>query len=387
MKARKLLMIPGPIEFEPEVMQSLSIPTTSHVDPAFIEVFGKALELMKEVWLSPSGQPFIIAGSGTLAMDMAGSNLIEPGDNALVISTGYFGERYAELLSRYGAAVDILRAPLGDIVPFDQVESQLQKKKYKAMTMTHVDTSTAVLNDAKSFGELGQKFNVLTILDGVCSVGGEEIQQEKWGLDVVLTASQKAVGVPPGLALLVASEKAINAFERRATPTGNYYCDWKNWLPIMQAYENRTPAYFGTPAVNLVYALKISLELILKEGLSKRFKRHTQMGKAFRSAIKALGLKMIPINGEVSASTLSAVYYPENVKGNDLLGGISKEGVIVAGGLLPDIKSQYFRIGHMGSVSRGDLLTTMGAIETSLMHCHYEFRSGAGLEAIQENLG
>ncbi|MBU8892137.1 MAG: alanine--glyoxylate aminotransferase family protein [Bacteroidales bacterium] len=386
MKARKLLMIPGPIEFEPEVMQSMATPTPGHVDPNFIESFGKALELMKSVWLCPAGQAFIIAGTGTLAMDIAGSNLIETGDNALVISTGYFGERYAELLKRYGANVDILRAPLGDVVPFDQIEAQLKKKNYKLMTFTHVDTSTAVLNDAKLFGKLGQKYEVLTILDGVCSVAGEEIRQEEWGIDVVLTASQKAIGVPPGLALLVASQKAIKAFENRKTPVGNYYCDWTNWLPVMKAYENRTPSYFGTPAVNLILALETSLKLILKEGMDKRFKRHLQAGKAFRSAIKALGLNMIPVNEKVSANTLSAPYYPERVTGGELLGGISKEGIIIAGGLLSEIKAKYFRVGHMGSVNRSDLLATVGAIESGLRVCNYSFNSGVGLKACQDIL-
>jgi alanine-glyoxylate transaminase / serine-glyoxylate transaminase / serine-pyruvate transaminase len=384
MKGRKLLMIPGPIEFEPEVMQAMAIPTPSHVDPGFIETFGHALEMMREVWLCPSGQPFIIAGTGTLAMEMAGANLIESGDNALVISTGYFGERYAELLKRYGANVDILRAPLGEIVPLEQVESQLRQKKYKLMTFTHVDTSTAVLNDVKSLGALGRKYDVLTVLDGVCSVAGEEIRQEEWGLDVVLTASQKAVGVPPGLALLVASPKAMRAFESRKSPVGNYYCDWTNWLPIMKAYENRAPSYFGTPAVNLIMALEVSLEKIMKEGLENRFERHRLAGQAFRAAIKALGLKMIPVSEEVSANTLSAPYYPEGVAGAGLLKNISGEGVIVAGGLLPEIKGSYFRVGHMGAVNRSDLLATIGAIENGLRPCNYSFNAGAGLKAIQD---
>ncbi len=386
MKARKLLMIPGPIEFEPDVMQSMAIPTPSHVAPNFIETFGHALELMREVWLCPTGQPFIIAGTGTLAMDIAGSNLIENGDNALVVSTGYFGERYADLLKRYGANVDILRAPLGDIVPMDQVEAQLKKKNYKLMTMTHVDTSTAVLNDAKSLGELGQKYDVLTILDGVCSVAGEEIRQEEWGIDVVLTASQKAIGVPPGLALLVVSQKAMKAFENRKTPVGNYYSDWTNWLPIMKAYENRKPSYFGTPAVNLIIALETSLKIILKEGMENRFQRHLHVGKAFRSAMKALGLPMIPVNEKVSSNTLSAPYYPKGVTGGELLGGISKAGVIVAGGLLSEIKATYFRVGHMGSVNRSDVLATISAIEAGLKHCNYGFESGTGLKAAQEVL-
>lgn len=386
MKARKLLMIPGPIEFEPEVMQTMAIPTPSHVAPHFIECFGNALELMKEVWCCPSGQAFIIAGTGTLAMDIAASNLIESGDNALVISTGYFGERYADLLKRYGANVDVLRAAVGDIVSMNEVEAQLQKKSYKLMTFTHVDTSTAVLNDAKSLGALGQKYNVLSILDGVCSVAGEEIRQEEWGIDVVLTASQKAIGVPPGLALLVASPKAIKVFENRKTAVGNYYSDWTNWLPIMKAYENRSPSYFGTPAVNLIMALECSLKIILKEGLENRFNRHAQIAKAFRSAVKALGLNIIPVNETLAANTMTAPYFPEGVNGGELLGGFSKAGVIVAGGLLAELKTQYFRVGHMGSVNRADLLATIGALEFGLKECNFNFESGLGLKAAQDVL-
>lgn len=379
-------MIPGPIEFEPEVMQAMSIPTTSHVAPDFIESFGSSLELMREVWQSPSGQPFIIAGTGTLAMDLAGSNLIEPGDNALVISTGYFGERFAELLKRYGANVDILKAPLGDIVSVSDIEERLKAKNYKLLTFTHVDTSTAVMNDPRPFGELGKKYNVLTVLDGVCSVAGEEIRQDEWGIDIVLTASQKAIGVPPGLALLVASQKAIEAWKKRKTPVGNYYADWGNWLPVMEAYEARKPSYFGTPAVNLVVALEASLKIILKEGMDSRFERHKKIARAFRSATAAMGLNMIPVNENVAASTLSAPYYPEGVEGGSLLSEITKSGIIMAGGLLPDLKTRYFRIGHMGSVNQSDILSSIAAIESALLKCGYRIKPGIGLGAAQEVL-
>ncbi len=386
MNTKKLLMIPGPIEFEPEVLEMMSVPTPSHVSPDFVESFGNSLDMMKEVWQCPSGQAFIIAGTGTLAMDIAGSNLIEAGDNALVISTGYFGERYAELLLRYGANVDILKAPLGDIVPIDVVEEKLKTKDYKLLTFTHVDTSTAVLNDPRPFGELGRKYNVLTVLDGVCSVAGEEIRQEEWGIDIVLTASQKAIGVPPGLALLVASQKAIEAWKNRSTPVGNYYADWGNWLPIMEAYESRKPSYFGTPAVNLVIALETSLKIILKEGMENRFQRHQKIAKAFHSAIKALGLNMIPVNEKVASNTLSAPYYPDGIDGGSLLPEIAKAGVIMAGGLLTDIKSKYFRIGHMGSVNQSDILSSIAAIESALLSCGYNIKPGIGLNAAQEIL-
>jgi len=385
MKSRKLLMIPGPIEFEPEVIQTMGQPTTSHVAPEFISSFGNALKMMRTVWQAPNGQPFIISGSGTLAMDMAGANLIEAGDNVLVISTGYFGERYFELLKRYGANVDILRADTGDIVSIESIDKQLSKKDYKLLTFTHVDTSTAVLNDAKSIGALGKKHNVLTVLDGVCSVAGEEIKQEEWNLDVVLTASQKAIGVPPGLALLVASEKAIVTWKNRKTPVSNYYTDWSNWLPIMQAYENGKPSYFGTPAVNLVQALEVSLKLILNEGLEQRFERHKTISKAFRNAISALNLTTVT-KEHYSASTLTAPYFPEGIASSDILAQISKAGVIIAGGLRAGGQNDYFRVGHMGAVNQSDIIATISAIEIALQNVGYKFEKGIGLKAAMEFL-
>lgn len=371
MKGRKLLMIPGPIEFEPAVMQAVGMPTPSHVAPDFIKSFGHSLEMMREVWLAPSGQPFIMAGSGTLAMDMAGSNLVEPGDKALVISTGYFGDRYAELLKRYGAEVTLLSAPAGDVVSLALIESELSRKRYKLMTFTHVDTSTAVRVDPEPLGRMGEKYGVLTVLDGVCSVAGEEIRQDEWKIDVVLTASQKAVGVPPGLALMVVSEKALQAWRDRKAPTGNFYCDWTHWLPVMKAYEERRPSYFGTPAVNLVCGLEVSLELILREGMEERFRRHKHIGKMFRDAVKNMGLNMIPVSEDVSASTLSAPMYPEGVKAADFMRSISTSDVILAGGLLPGMKDKYFRVGHMGSVTNGDILTTVASVERALRECGY----------------
>lgn len=387
MKSRKLLMIPGPIEFEPSVLQTMATPTTSHVAPDFVQSFGNAIDMMKKVWLAPSGQPFIIPGSGTLAMDMAAANLVEKNDNVLVISTGYFGERYAELMKRYTNQVDILRAERGNIVPPDQIERKLQEKKYKVLSFTHVDTSTAVKNDPVPIAELGKKYNVLTILDGVCSVGGEEMRQEEWGIDIAFTASQKAIGVPPGLALLVASSKAMEKWKNRKTQVSNYYADWSNWLPVMQAYENRTPAYFGTPAVNLVLALEESLKIILEEEMEKRFIRHAKIGKAFRNAMKAAGLNMIPMEEKVAANTLSAVFFPEKINGKELLQMVSDEGIMLAGGLLSDIKSKYFRVGHMGSVSRNDLLATIGALEYALKSSGYNIEPGTALKAAQEVLG
>ena len=385
-KGRSLLMIPGPIEFEPAVLQALGAPTISHVSTGFIETFGHVLEQMRDVWLSPSGQPFVVAGSGTLAMDMAGANLIEPGDRALVVITGVFGERFAQLLARYGAEVTVIRAPLGQTVEAADIETALSKASYKLMTLTHVDTSTGVRSDPRAFGDLGREHDVLTVLDGVCSVAGEEIRQDEWGIDVVLTASQKAIGVPPGLALLVASPRAINAFSDRKAPVPNYYADWEKWLPVMAAYEKRMPSYFGTPPVNLISALAVSLDQILDEGMEARFDRHRRLSRAFQAGVDALGLRHVPLVERNRAVTLSAVYLPESTDGAALRSEMARHGIIIAGGLHPEIRKRTIRIGHMGAVAPTDILGTLSALERALHGLGRTVNPGAGTHAGQEAL-
>jgi len=382
-KGRKLLMIPGPIEFTSEVLWAMGMPTTSHVASNFIEVFGQALERLRQVFLCPSGQPFVIAGSGTLAMDIAAANLIEPGDKALVVNTGYFGDRFAAILERYGAEVTQVCAPaIGDVPPLEEVEAALKKGGYKLMTVTHVDTSTAVAADVRGLAALGREYGTLVVVDGVCSVAGEEMRQEEWSVDLALTASQKAIGVPPGLALVVAGPRAMEAFRRRKAPAGNYYADWTHWLPIMEAYEARRPSYFGTPPVNLVWALNVSLGQILDEGMDVRFARHQRLSAAFKAAVTALGLRQVPVSVDKAATTLTAPYYPEGVD-SAMLVHVKEAGAIVAGGLHPDIKARYFRVGHMGAVSASDILATVGAIEYGLVRVGYKFEPGAGLAAAQ----
>ena len=381
MKNRSLLMIPGPVEFDPAVLAALGAPTTSHLAPNFIEAFGQALERMREVFLCPDGQPFVLAGSGTLAMDCAGTNLTEPGDRALAVSTGYFSARFATLLERYGAQVTMVEAPPGGRPSLEQVESALQQASYKLVILTHVDTSTGVIADVQGIASLARRYHALVVVDGVCSVAGEELRMSEWGVDVALTASQKAIGVPPGLALLVISPRAMQAFQQRKSPVLNYYADWANWLPIMQAYEARKPAYFGTPPVNLIFALNVSLGQILSEGMGARFARHTSLSRACKAGLEALGLGQVPMQPEFAAHTLSAPRYPAGVNGAEFLAKAAQAGVVLAGGLHPAIRAEYFRIGHMGAVNASDILGTLGAVETALRHCGYAFEPGAAVKA------
>ena len=385
MSERDLLMIPGPIQFDPAVLRALSAPTLSHVSPEFVEIFGQALADVRRVFLSDDGQPFVIAGSGTFALELAIANLVEPGDDVLVLTTGVFGGRFAKCAALHGGVVTELKAEIGEVVGLDAVESALKAKQYKLVTVTQVDTSTGVLADVEGVAKLARKYGALSVVDGVCATAGEEFRQSAWDVDACVTASQKALGTPPGLAVAVFGPRAIAAFEARESPVRSYYADFGEWLPIMRAYEDRKPAYFGTPAVNMTYALGESLRQILAEGMEARFARQRRTAAAFRAAHRALGLKMIPARESITANTMSAIYFPEGVDAS-LVGKIKGEGVVVAGGLHPANRTRYFRIGHMGTCNAGDILATVGAVERSLLAAGYRLDAGAGVAAAQRVL-
>ncbi|MFE8604498.1 pyridoxal-phosphate-dependent aminotransferase family protein [Archangium violaceum] len=378
-------MIPGPVEFDPEVMRALGMKTASHVAPEFIAIFGRALKKLREVCLAPSAQPFVVAGSGTLAMELAVANLVEPGERALVVNTGYFSDRMALLLERYGAEVVQEKCAPGEVPDVAAVERVLASGRFKVMTVTHVDTSTGVLAPVEALVKAAGRHGVLSVVDGVCATAGETFHQEAWGADVYLTASQKAIGVPPGLALLTVSQKGMDAWRSRKTPVRSLYADFAEWLPIMEAYEGGRAAYFATPPVNLVYALDVSLGQILREGMEARFARHQRMARAFRAGWKALGLKLLPVNESVAANTLSALYYPEGVDAA-MIGRAREQGVVLAGGLHPQLKTRYFRVGHMNVVGPGDVLATVGAVERALAAAGHKAQPGVGVAAAQSEL-
>lgn len=369
--AHKLLVIPGPIEVSDEVLYANAHPSMSHVSPDFIPVFGDCIRMTRSVVLSTEGQPFLISGSGTLGWDQVAANLIQPGENALVLHSGYFGDSFTECLETYGAKVDQLKAEIGAAVSQDAIESALKSKKYRLLTFTHVDTSTAVLSDAKAIAETVQRVSpdTLVILDGVCSVASEELRMDAWGIDVVLTASQKGLGVPPGLSILVASPKAIKVFESRTTPVTSYYASWKKWLPIMKAYESGKAAYFATPPVNLIYAYHASLSQITKKApsLEERFKLHSAASERIKSTAAELGLKQLPLDPAFAAKGMTALYFPDGMTAADVLPKLGAKGIIAAGGLHAAIKDKYFRIGHMGITAvdgqRGDIETVTTALK------------------------
>lgn len=371
----KLLVIPGPIEVSDEVLYANATPPLAHTGADFIPIFGDAIRMTREVVQTQTGQPFLIAGSGTLGWDQVAANLIEPGEDALLLNCGYFGDSFADCLRAYGANVDEIRADFGNSVTKPELEAALKAKKYKLVCFTHVDTSTAVLSDAKTIGETCKELapESLVILDGVCSVASEEIKMDDWNIDVVLSASQKGLGAPPGLSVLIASQKALRVNEARKAPIAGFYSSWKRWLPIMQAYEAGKPAYFATPPVNLIRSYQTSLLQITKSptiSLQDRFELHRKTAQRVRQAAAELGLKLVPADPYYTANGMTAIYLPEGLGVADVVPRMAQKGIIVTGGIHKDNKDKYFRIGHMGvsavHAERGDIDRVIAGMKESL---------------------
>jgi len=380
MSERELLMIPGPTNVDPAVLRVLSKPTLSHTDPEFVKIFKEALNDLKKVFVT-NNEVFVIAGSGTLALEMAIANLIEPGDKVLNTVSGYFGEYFVKISKVHGALPRVLEPPWGKSIKPEDVKNALRKDDYKVVTITHVETSTGVANPIKEIGEIVKEdSNAFYIIDTVCSLGGMEVRVDDWNIDICASGSQKCIGVPPGLALLSVSDKVLKFLEKRKSSVNFWYGDFRNWLPVM-----RDPSqYFATPAVNMIYALSEALKILLSEGLEQRFRRHHILAEAFRAAMDALNIKLVA-DRECVADTVTAAYYPENIEDAAFRSEMKRRGIIVASTLGP-LKGKGFRVGHMGNVSQNDMLSTIGAIETTLKNLGYRFSHGAGLTAAQEKI-
>ncbi|KAI5478127.1 alanine-glyoxylate transaminase / serine-glyoxylate transaminase / serine-pyruvate transaminase [Pseudohyphozyma bogoriensis] len=359
----KLLVIPGPVEVSDAVLKANAHPSMSHVSPAFAPVFGNVLRLLRKVVYTEKGQPFVIGGSGTLGWDLVAANLIEQGQKALVLNSGYFGSAFADCFEAYGIQADQVTAPVGSRPTPEAIEAALKKDTYAVLTFTHVDTSTGVLSDAKKIAEIVQKVspNTLVVLDGVCSVASEEIRMDDWGIDVVVGAPQKGLSTPPGVSITVVSQKALSVLENRKTPVAGYFASYKRWLPIMKSYEDGAAAYFATPPVNLIYALEESLKSIVEGpvSLEERFQLHKDVSKKFKSAVAALGFKPVATDVDGAANGMTAVYVPEGIASPALIAALGARDIVIAGGLHAEIKTKYVRIGHMGntvvSPERGDV--------------------------------
>lgn len=381
MDKRKLVMIPGPTPTVRSIENEMGRPVTAHGDPDFVEDFRDTIARASKL-LDCSGQTFIIAGSGSLAMEMAIANNLRSGDRLLVVSHGFFGDRFIDVAERKGIQVDVIKSPWGHTVPVEDIRSKLKENHYSAMTVTHVDTSTAVIAPIEEIGAMVRETSpeTLYIVDGVAATAGARSYVDSMNIDVLLTASQKAFGVCPGLAILFAGKRSL---ERRASlgQIPEYYVDYDKWIPIME-----DPAkYYATPPVNLIWALKKSLDIIEEEGVENRYARHEKQGEAMRKALESMGLT-ITAESHCQAPTLSCCYYMDGVNDAEFRNYALEEGVILAGSL-GEYAGKAFRIGHMGNADSQDFIGALTGIERALKRCGINVISGKAVGVYEEIMG
>jgi alanine-glyoxylate transaminase/serine-glyoxylate transaminase/serine-pyruvate transaminase len=374
MQTEKLLLIPGPTPVHPRIINSLSLPTISHVSPTLVAELKEALSNLKKIVFCEKGEPFIVAGAGTLGMEMAVLNTVAKGERLLVLSQGFFGERMAQIAQTFSLDSDIIESEWGKAVLPEELEKKITEKKYAVVVSTHVDTCTGSCAPVKGYAEVLKDKDILYIIDGVCATGGIEERMDDWGVDVILTAAQKCFGAPPGLAILVVSERGME--KRRAIESiPAYYSDLLRWLPIMKDPSK----YFSTPCVNEIRAFYESTKIMLEEGMEQRFIQHNHIAEAIRAALKALGFSFFP--GEpFLADTLSVVNYPEGIEDKSFRSLYLENGVVVAGGL-GELAGKVFRMGHMGNLSVSQVCFALEALEKTLSSLGYEFEHGSGLKA------
>ena len=380
MQKEKLLMIPGPSPVHPRIINSLSLPIVSHGSPVLVEELKEALVNLKKIVFCEKGEAFILAGAGTLAMEMAILNTVEKKDSFLVLSQGFFGERMGQIARSFGLDCDIIECEWGKAVLPEELKQKLSEKEYKAVTATHVDTCTGACAPVKDYAEILKKHDALYIIDGVCATGGIEERMDDWEVDVVLTAAQKCFGAPPGLSILVLSEKAMDK-RRSMEKIPAYYSDVLRWLPIMKDPSK----YFSTPCVNEIRAFYESTKIILEEGIERRFLRHERVAKAIRAALVELGFSLFT-QEPFLADTLSVVKYPEGVEDKSFRSTYYENGIVVAGGL-GETAGKVFRMGHMGNLSVSQVYFALDALERTLSTLGYKFEAGSGLKAAKAILG
>jgi len=380
MAQEKLLLIPGPSPVHPRIIHSLSQPTVSHVSPVLAEEFKLALDNLKKTVFTRRGEPFVFAGGGTLSMETAAVNTIGPSDRALIVSQGYFGERMAQVCRSFGLKCDLLECEWGEAVPAERLEDRMAKGSYSVVAATHVDTATGACAPVREYARVLGGREALFILDGVCATGGVEERMDDWGIDVIVAAPQKCFGAPPGLAICVFSERAMNK-RRSLKSVPAYYADILRWLPVMKDPTK----YFSTHGVNEIRAFAESTRLVMEEGLEARFARHARTAEAIRLGLSRLGFSFFT-RDDCLADTLSVVHLLPALEDAAFRSAYLEQGVVVAGGLA-HTAGRVFRMGHMGNLSSSQVLFALDALERTLKVLNVPFEEGAGVQAAKAGLG
>ncbi len=373
---KKYLMTPGPTPVPAEVMLTMAAPMIHHRTPDFSAAFKTAIENLKYVF-DTSGDALLFACSGTGVMEAAIANCFSRGDTVIVTRNGKFGDRQKLIAEVYGLNVIDLSYEWTQVVdPADVATALAENAGVRGVIVTQSETSSGVLNDVKAIGAIVREYpETVLIVDSITGIGAVECSTDEWGLDVVMTGSQKGLMLPPGLAACTVSEKAWKAYERSDLP--KFYFDFKKYAKNIE--KDTTPF---TPAVSLVLGLNVALSLIREEGLENTIARHSMLAEATRQGVEALGLKLFaPPEGRGNAVT--PVWVPEGVDGKALVKTMKDSyGVTIAGGQ-DDYTGRIFRIGHLGYFGPFDIITTLAALEMTLAGLGYEFQRGSGLSAAE----
>jgi aspartate aminotransferase-like enzyme len=374
---KQYLMTAGPTPLPPAVSQAMAQPMLYHRAPAFIEVYARVLDRLKRVFRT-GNDVLVFAASGTGAMESAVANLVRPGDPVLVASCGKFGERWAELCDAYGARTLHWQTDWGRQIDPAEFDRRLAADRdVELVFTTFSETSTGVVNDVRELTEVAHRHGALLVVDAVSGLGAVPLPQDEWGVDVVVAGSQKALMSPPGLAFASA---AGGALERAAAAPGRrYYFDWGRTLSGQREDPPDSPF---TPAVALVQALDVALELIENEGLDRVFERHRVLGRATRAAAKALDLDLFGPDDE-GAGVVTAIRLPETIEGARVPKLMrDRFGVTIAGGQ-GRVKGKIARIAHCGYFGAFDIVVTIAAFEMTLRELGHEAELGAGVAAAQ----
>ena len=374
---KNYLLTPGPTPLPPEVCEALSRPIIHHRTPQFQTVLKEVTENLKNV-CQTKNDVFILTSSGTGAMEAAIVNLLSWGDKALVIQGGKFGERWTELCEAYGIKPIVIEVEWGKALDPEVLKGYLKKEAaIKAVFATLCETSTGVTFDIKKFAEVVGETDAVLAVDAISGLGAIELKTDEWGVDVVVSGSQKGFMLPPGLGFISVSKKAWKLVEESKCP--KYYFDLKSAKKAL----DKTDTPF-TPAIGLVIALNDALKMMTAEGIENIFKRHHKLAEATRAAMK--GLKLELFAPAAASDAVTAVKVPQGVDGEKLVKTMRDEyGVTIAGGQ-SEMKGKLFRIAHMGYISEFDIILCLSCLEKVLKKMGYAFEFGAGVKAAEEVL-
>jgi aspartate aminotransferase-like enzyme len=375
---KKYLLAPGPTPVPETVNLEMAAPMVHHRTPQFSKIFGEAAEDAKYLFQTKQ-DVIILASTGTGGMESCITNLFSPGDKVLVVNGGKFGERWGKISESYGLEPVYINVEWGQAVDPKEVKAALDKDKdIRAILVQASETSTAVAHPIEALSKLTRdRDDILLVVDGITGVGVFPLPMDEWGIDAIITGSQKALQLPPGLALVALSEKAWKFADQSKCP--HFYFDLKKERKNLAA---QTSAY--TPAVSLVIGLRAVLKSFKEEGMENVHKRHNRLARATRAATQALGLTMVA--PDASADSLTGVFLPDGIDGGKFVKSLRDDfGVTMAGGQ-DQWKGKVVRIAHLGYVDTFDTIVAIAAIEMALKKFGHAVELGKGVAAAQEIL-